>query len=329
MKNKADFTQGVEELEVIASSYQQGSSYSGNGYAIWNGTGGNPATSPAGTPVPNGIIKVGQGFLVQKKVESTELLNFKNKYGTKNLRVGDAGTFYQKGAVQKNRFSLSLLSPSTLENSQLIGYVDGATDEFEPDYDAEAFSLSSDLFYSIMGDKKLLIQGKANSFTDTDQIILGANFFQNGTYTISLNNADGIFANGQTIYLKDNQTGIITDLTARSYSFNASKGETNARFEIIYKPQSNLATEGNLAEELTVYKEGSDFVIKSQTKIITNLEVYDTNGRLLLKLQPNQTKAIISGDALVNGVYILKITQSGKITTRKIIKQGITINFLC
>ena len=302
---------------------QMSQNYGGNNYAVYNGTGGNSANKVAGgtgnNVIPNGVIKVGQGFIVQAKMLGT--LDFKNNYGLNHeLRTGSAAPFYSKGVSEKNRFWIKLIAPTKLENSQLIGYVEGATDDFEQDYDAEAFDNYSDLFYSAIPGKKLLIQGKGQAFTTEDKIILGANFFQNGTYTIALENAEGIFKGIQDIYLKDKQEGIITNLSKGSYNFNTIKGDNALRFEIIYNPETLLATEGTEKESLLVYRDGSDFVIKSPSKKITEVEVYDASGRLQFTQKPNQTLVHIPAEQLIRGVYVLKITQEGKITTKKIIR---------
>ena len=300
--------------------YQSGSTYSGNNYAIYNGTGGVPATSPySGSIIPNGIVKVGQGFIVQAKVAGN--LQFKNSYSAgHDLRVSNSGTFVYKQGNEKNRYWLKLIASSTLVNSQLIGYVQGATNDFEQDYDAEVLGLSSDLFYSIIPNKKLLIQGRTSDFMIQDKVDLGANFFQTGNYTIELGGTEGIFANGQNIYLKDKQTGIITDLTQGAYTFTASSGETNARFEIIYEPETVLATDTTSKEKLVVYRENGDFVIKSP-KEMERVEVYGTSGKLIKILLPNSKSAILESATLVNGMYILKIkTKDSAMATKKILK---------
>jgi len=299
---------------------QQGSGYAGNNYAVYNGSGGNNATTTVAIPAPDGIIKVGQGFLVQKRTVGTGQLLFKNSYGTgQDLRVTDAGTFYQKGAEIKNRFTLTLTSPAQVLNSQLIAYVNGATNGYEQDYDAEIMGVSSDLFYSVLGDRRLLIQGKG-VFTDGDAVPLGANFFTDGDYTVSLNNAEGIFAGAQSVYLKDKQTGIITDLSAGSYSFTAAKGISDGRFEVIYKPETILSTDGTQKDDLTVYRDGDDFVIRSSGAKITGVELYDGAGRLLYHSRLNQTATRIEGAELNEGVYVLKIERGALVSSKKIMK---------
>lgn len=304
----------------VYTANQMGSGYTGNNYAIWNGSGGVGATSPyEGGKVPNGIVKVGQAFIVQAKSAGT--LNFKNKYDDAHvLRVNTTGDFYSKNSTPKNRFLIQLLSPSQLSNSQLIAYVEGATDGFEQDYDAEAFGSYSDLFYSIIPGKKLVIQGKSEAFNNEDKVILGANFFQNGTYTIALENAEGIFNGSQNIYLKDKQEGIITNLSQGSYTFLATKADNTTRFEIIYKPETVLVTDSKVKEGVVVYRDSDDFVVKAQHKKITSIEVFDVAGRLIYSLTPNSLQTFIPGAKLLNSIYVLKINQGGIITTKKIIK---------
>ena len=305
---------------------QQGSNYTVNNYAIYNGSGGNPATSDPSNPfnitaVPNGIVKVGQGFIIQKRnVGGPGSLNFKNSYGKlKDLRVATPGTFYQKDSTPKNRFWLKLISPDDMVNTQLIGYVDGATDGFEQDYDAEIMGMSSDIFYSKLDDKRLLIQGKGD-FETTDKVNLGANFFKSGTYTLALDIGEGIFSGSQKVYLKDYETGTLTDLSVNQYTFEAAQGISEGRFEIIYEPQQVLLSEDAAIDNLIVYRDGGDFVVRAQSIKISDLEVYDGSGRLIYKTQPRHTEVRIPGDKLLRGVYILKIDQNGQLTKKKILK---------
>jgi hypothetical protein len=74
----------------------------------------------------------------------------------------------------------------------------------------------SDAIYSILGDQKLVIEGRKYPLVSSDAVSLGASFDGAGTHTISLGDKEGIFANGQNIYLKDKITGITTNLSETS-----------------------------------------------------------------------------------------------------------------
>ncbi|MDP2453802.1 MULTISPECIES: GEVED domain-containing protein [unclassified Kaistella] len=307
----------------IYTPSQMGSNYGGNNYAIFNGTGGVGATAPyTGGLTPNGIIKVGQAFIVQKKEPGTAPLEFRNTYGDEHdlRKTGTESIFFQKNNSGKNKFWISLIGPAQMVNSQLIGYVSGATNGYEQDFDAEAFDDYSDLFYSVLEGKKLVIQGKSDAFTVEDRVPLGANFYQNGAYTISLDNTEGIFNTGQTIYLKDKQAGITANLSEGSYTFQATKGLSNGRFEIVYQPEIVLVTDSKVKNGVEVYRDSGDFVVKAQNKKITAIQVFDASGRLVYSVSPNSLQTVIPAGKLLNSMYVLKIDQGGIITTRKIIK---------
>src|SRR5690606_14699251 len=124
-------------------------------------------------------------------------------------------------------------------------------------------------------------------FVDTDAVAFGTRHFSAGSYTFSLNVKTGVFANGQAVYLKDKHTGIITNLNEGNYTFSADAGESTGRFEIIYKPTTILAVDSDTKDELTVYRDGNRFVVKAQSEKISQLELFDTAGRLIYRAQPN------------------------------------------
>lgn len=306
------------------NNYPNGGYY--NNYAILNGTGGIPATlgvTATTSAIPTNIIKIGQGFMVKAKKNGN--LNFNNAFRTKSLN----SIFYNKGNAPEpelDRYWLQLTSPLQVTTTALIGYVDGASDDYDPDYDADLFGLGADALFTVLGDRKLGIQGKSFPFVMNDIIKIGTNHYETGSYVFSLGEKQGIFAKGQSIYLKDQQTGITTNLSESPYTFNANQGLTAGRFEIIYQDDTVLGTNVVTKESVIVYRDGSDFVVKSLSKVISNIEVYEASGRLMLTLKPNQKETRIDASELVDGMYVLKITstslnaQSNQIWTRKIRK---------
>lgn len=297
---------------------QSGSGYTGNSYAIYNGIGGTPATAGGTgngdiTAIPTGTVKVGQGFIVQAKATgSNQNLVFNN-----SMRTSTGGTFFQKET--KDRFWLSLTSPSAIINTILIGYVPEATNDFDEDYDTPLFVESSDAVYSILGADKLAIQGRA-PFATEDKVYLGTTQFENGPYTISLNNAEGAFANGQKIYLKDNLLNTYTDLQTKSYTYNATKGVSEGRFEIVYEDGIVLSTNAVKKDKLLVYRDGDHYTVET-SKAMRKIDVYDTSGRLIKLVQKTSTKIQIEADSWLKGIYIFKIIyEDGTIQTKKVLK---------
>ncbi len=305
----------------ITVTQQAGTGYSGNNYAIYNLSGGTPAVDPDpnqgnGFEVPNGIIKLGQGFIVKSKVAGKgQSLEFNN-----DIRLGyDSGAvFYNNRKAEKNRFWLTLTSPANVANSILVAYIPEATNDFEVNYDGELFVIGSDSFYSILGSKKLAIQGKAD-FNADDKVALGNVYSKNGEYKISIKDKEGIFKSGQSIYLKDKVLNKVVNLSQGDYVFQGVKGTDATRFEIVYKEDAVLAADNASKSGFSVYKDGNSYVITSSKKL-GKVEVYDTAGRLMTALSTNETTVRIDASAFSSGVYILKVENSGDVKTKKVIK---------
>ncbi|GGG53377.1 hypothetical protein GCM10007332_13820 [Epilithonimonas arachidiradicis] len=299
---------------------QMGSGYTGNNYAVFNGSGGVPPAydwadydpeNPSGI-TPNGNIKVGQAFIVQAKTAGA--LDFNN-----GIRITDNGTFYQKG-VTKNRFWLTMRSPKNMVNTILIGYIPGASNNYETDFDGELFVVGSDSFYSVLGAKKLAIQGKEDNFSNEDVVTLGNVFSADGSYIISLQTPEGIFDGSQTIYLKDKLLNKYINLsTDTNYTFTALKGTDTSRFEIVYKENAVLGTGINSKSDFVVYKDANYQVVKSSNKL-GKVEMFDASGKLIKVFNTNSNDIRIDTSSLLYGVYILKIENSGDPKTKKFIK---------
>lgn len=305
---------------------QQGSSYSGQAYAVFNARAGKNGTGTSaagylnnnlvGKKTPTSIASTGQGFMVRALVKNYSLI-FNNSIRTsENPEIKFLGKS-EDSQEEENRFWVKMISPANLTSSSAVIYFDGGNSGVEEE-DSEAKGASDEIFTTV-ADQKLSINGKPE-FAVSDRVLLGTQHFAAGNYTIAIDKKEGIFATGQSIYLKDKQTGIITNISHNNYTFETTAGESTGRFEIIYQPESVLATDGNSSEQLVVYKNGGDFVIQAKTKKITDVELFDATGRLTYQIRSNQTKVIIPADQLVRGVYILKINQGGLITTKKIIK---------
>jgi len=304
---------------------QQGSGYNGQSYALFNVlTGGNGTGTAAGSlnggtitgiKKPTKIVKVGQGFMTRSLVGS---YNFKFNNSIRTDGATDVD-FLGKGNanVQDDRYWLKMISPSGIASTIAIVHYLGGNNLFGAE-DSRTMG-GSDAIYALVENEKVAINGRS-SFAVTDRVLLGSNNFVSDNYTVALEAVEGIFDTGQSIYLKDNHTGILTNLSQGNYIFTATAGENTGRFEIIYKPEATLATNSAIKEEVQVYRDAQDLVIKAQSKKITDLEVYDASGRLMLKMQPNSLKVHLSAEKLPQSIYFLKISQNGEVRTKKVLR---------
>lgn len=312
-----------------APTTQGGSSYTPNNYATLTLAGGVNATdvySATGSPTPNQYIKVAQGFIVQMRATPptgstpvTGTVKFDN-----SIRTNDnTGHFYNdnknSASDEINRYWLKMISPYNISNTILIAHMDGATNQYDADYDAELLSVGDDSFYSKINTQKLHIQARSNPISDGDFVTLGTKYSINGTYKISLGSREGIFVSDQKIYLRDKLTGTYTDLTSQDYTFSTSKGTDENRFEIVYKNKEVLGTNNLSKSDFIVYRDGNYFVIKSSANL-GKIELYDVSGKLIQSKYSSEKSIRIDVSTLSSGVYIIKAENSGNVRTKKIIK---------
>ena len=320
---------------VNSNPEMQGNQYpktgSINNYAIYSGTGGlaapygfvgtgnNTTIGNVGNcptcKVPNNIIRVGQGFIVKAKKQGS--ITFNN-----SIRTSDAkGKFFNRiASSKKDRFWLELKTPLNFVNPILIGYINGATDNFELDYDAPLLIEGADSFYSILGNDKLAIQGKQYPMKKEDVIPLGAIFYQAGSHTISLVNKDGVFETEQPIYLHDKFMNTFTDLQKNDYTFTADKGEVKNRFEITYSVQSLSAQDSVAKFGVKVYQSGDKYIIEAD-KVFSELKIFNTSGSLIDSIKSGRKILTIEKNKLATGINVFSIIFADDIVNKKIISK--------
>src|SRR5690606_18428466 len=151
--------------------------------------------------VPNGWIHPGVGFVVYTEESTTSVL-FNN-----SMRINTNGALGREMATEKSRFWLNLSNEEVTFNQILVGYMDNATQGVDTGIDGKMFAYEGNALYSIIenSQENYVIQGRALPFTASDVVALGFRAVNVGSFTISLDNVDGLFAEGNTtIYLKDN-----------------------------------------------------------------------------------------------------------------------------
>ncbi len=309
-----------------SQTVQMGDNYGNQSYATFNvatppgigtGTSATGDKDLAGTHKPTNIVKIAQGFMVKTNVASLPL-KFDNSIRT-TARADEP--FFGKKAdtatAKVDRFWLNMITPANLAVNMAVVYFNGGNNDFSID-DSPASEGSDDL-YSFAGNAKAVINGRA-AFTKDDVLQLGSTHFVAGNYTIALEAKEGVFAEGQSIYLKDKKMGILTNLSETAYAFTENAGDFTGRFEIVYLPEIVLGTNSAPKDHVVVYKEGNDFVVKSANKKIISVDVFDMSGRLLITLSGNQNKLTIPAASLGNGAYVLKIKREDDAVTKKVIK---------
>ncbi len=310
---------------------QYGGNYNGYSFALYNAESdmGNPApggddgdnSGSLGTPEQTAALyryaKTGQGFLIRKS--NTGNADLKIPQNGRTSMQPTNGFFGRAADSSRNFYRLQMLSSGGFALTQTVLYYDGGNNSFGIEDSKYPSSSASDKFYSFAGDENVIINGRA-AFDASDVLPLGTRHYEAGTYTIRATDLSGAFESDQHIYLKDKQLNIITDLSTGSYTFYSDSGDYTDRFEIVYKPESALATASSSKEDMKVYRSGSDVVVRSYGSKITGVEVYDMSGRMLRRLSGNSTTVSFPESILTEGVYVLKIWRGTEVSTKKIIR---------
>ena len=255
-----------------------------------SGNGGNELIGNPFNIISDGVLNTGQGFFVRALNDNElifrnnmrESVNFNNFFRTENTNeeVVNEGT---------NRYWLNVVTEDESVFSQiLVAHTPLASEGFDNGYDGKAFLDGGVSLYTMIPngafgeeDVKLSIQSR-NAFTVNDTVKVGFKTDVAGTFSITIDHMDGIFEEGQAIYLVDKFTNTTYNLAEGNYSFNSEIGTFEDRFEIIYTIEAALGTDNPQVapSEVVVYQNNKELSVKAP-KNIESVVIYDLLGKVL------------------------------------------------
>jgi len=299
--------QGAYYIWTNCAGLDDDGQHQDSGFAVYStGSGSTAACDGTGVTVDQ-YIASGQGFYVEAN-DSGDLV-FKN-----SQRVV-ADNIFINADEDTDRAWLDFTNNAGFSQT-LVGFFDNATDGLDRLYDAHMLDGSSLSLYSLSGNDKLVIQGLSSWDDNTREIPLGFNTVAGGSHTISLHQVEGILRQDVNIYLKDLYEDKIIDLKQNAYDFSADQGNYNDRFVLIFS-RSTLKVDPveNLSQVNLLAQEGV-FVILSDQKNITRVEVFDLSGKLIYThlSQQEESRVDINLENVAHQVLIFKITLNNQKT---------------
>ncbi|GIQ60462.1 hypothetical protein Flavo103_35980 [Flavobacterium collinsii] len=309
--------------------------YSADDYASYNLSGGVSAKSdkqhnndPAkdkGTK-PTGNIAAGQAFFVTTNAAGKVKFNNSMRLGGSNN-----GQFFRPGntskaaAIEKHRIWLNMTNATGAFKQLLVSYIEGATNDFETNYDGLTFDGNQYLdFYTTDQKNKYVIQGRALPFTDTDLVPLGYRTTVAGDFTVAIDEVDGNMSN-QAIYIEDKTTGTVHNLTQSNYTFKTEVGTFTERLTLRYKPGKTLGTGDfeNIENGILISTGNKTIQVSSSKENIKQVVVFDITGKQLYNRNKLNSVAFqIENLPSVNQVLLVKVTLANDFTiTRKVLLQ--------
>ena len=284
-------------------------------YATYTTAGGVKSGGDSLEIVPNGVIQVGQGFIVKATSSS---LNFNN-----GQRVDNHGNqFLRNATVERHRIWLNLSNATGSINQMMVAYMTDATQGIDAAIDARYLNDSPTALNSLVNNEAFAIQGRSLPFEASDVVPMQFKAAIAGTYTIAIDHVDGLFSDSQDIFLRDTATGVEHDLKSSSYTFASEAGTFTNRFEIVYTAALSTNNPTLDTNSVVIYKnDNQSFVINTGNTTMSSVKVFDIRGRLLTSVNNiNATQTIvIAGQS--NEVLLVQVTSAdGAIVTKKVVR---------
>jgi hypothetical protein len=300
------------------------SNYDPSDYITYNGVG--TVSGPSGF---NGYIGAGQGFFVLMNdgpatSDVVYFYNFMRDSSYNNTQfykyTSNSSSTSAQAPIERNRIWLDLVDSNNTSVRTLVGYVTNATTGLDRMFDAYQSVTNVNTIYTTAANTNLCIQGRPLPFDNSDVVNIGVNIATVGDYSIAIAAVDGLFEQGQAIYLKDNLLGVLHDLRQAPYTFTATTtGMINGRFELRYQDAALNTDQFVKDSNLTAFINNGQLNVKASSNIDA-VQIYDVTGKLIRTYSPTQKSTIFKDDfSFANGVYLAKIKlENGAVVTQKL-----------
>lgn len=281
------------------------------------GGGSENATYYQGTS-ENWLLAPAQGFIVKTAASTgSPVLSFTNQM--RRPTPGSSQAFFRPALDTASRLWLNLTGNGAVSQTA-VAYMNNATLDLDYGYDGTKFHENSNIiaFYSLAQNTPLAVQARPE-FVNTDVVPMGFVAPTAGSYTITVDHVDGVFAQGQTIYLRDILTGMIANLSENSYTFVTEAGTFENRFEVLYNPQALGVDVPTVdANNIVVVKQGTTIQVNSGNVLMNGITIYDVRGRKVYSVSDiNNTQTAITNLTAEQQVLIVEInTVKGKVSKR-------------
>jgi hypothetical protein len=348
-----DFLNGTiyfwtHNIDIAVNNPNPGSgvyAYSSNDYASYNLTGGVATRIAAvsainsgavNTYAPSGKIASGQSFFTTSIAAGNVTFNNSMRVGGSGISGDNSQFFKLKVAketnvrLKKNRIWLNLSNNQGVFKQTLVGYITGATDDYDSMFDGESANGNDYVdFYSVCQDKKLVIQGRSLPFSQSDTIQLGYSANFSGALIIDIDQLDGELKN-QNIFIEDKEQHIIHDLTSKPYEFVTEKGIYNDRFVMRYTDEAFNNDNNTLGINEIETTMGNQVLFSNKNKqisiisfagVIDKIIIFDTVGKRIYNKTAVSSQELKISNLVANQqlLFVKVFLQDGKSIIKKMI----------
>lgn len=263
------------------------------------------------TEDPNGVIQVGQGFIVEAKDAATTL-TFNNGQRVANNANQTFRTAPSTQSIERHRVWLNLTGTAGEFSQMMVGYFTDGTLGLDGT-DSKYFNDGTTELTSPVNGVACVMNGRPVPFDAADVVPLTYKVATAGTFSVAIDRKDGLFTSTtQPIYVHDLTTGTYHNLNDGPYTFTTAVGTFANRLELVY--QNALSTENPTlnANTFTVVKNPTQVQVAA-TETIDTVRVYDLRGRLIVQ-QSKVNATQVSLPVVGNQVYLVQVTTTSGLT---------------
>ncbi|MFD1601432.1 T9SS sorting signal type C domain-containing protein [Flavobacterium artemisiae] len=271
--------------------------YTADDYAVYNLL-GDTATRPAlsvgsNNYRPDGTITSGQAFFIKSNAAGTIVFDNSMRIPKRNNVFFKSAADDENQEEEKHRLWLNITNSEGLFKQILVGYATEASNDFDLLYDAEYMSGSQTVdFYSLCNNTKLVIQGRALPFSDSDTVKLGFKTITAGSFVVQIDHADEKLAD-KGIFLEDKENQQMFDLTKADYKFTSREGTFNDRFVLHFNNQTlGISTVENKEQKVYVAVHHKIIKVFSSQSNLQDVSIYDVSGKLLYDKKQIKNKSL-------------------------------------
>ncbi|WP_396153268.1 reprolysin-like metallopeptidase [Flavobacterium sp.] len=314
----------VADIEGTIYFWRKTNNAAGTAYATYT-LGGATSTSPT-SPVPNGSIQVGQGFIVAAQNVVNPTARFTNDLRVDNnsnqfFRSNFGLPYATQTEMERHRIWLNLTNQAGFFSQIMVGYISDATNDVDQLIDGKYIGDSETALSSLVNNEEYVIQGRALPFNDSDVVPLIFRTNASGNFTISLATVDGLFAGDQLIFIRDIESNVVHNLKEASFTFNSEVGIFANRFQLLYQDEALGIVDVALNSSVLVAVNDGKIQLKSFNASISEVVIHDVLGRELSKHQAIKSNEFSIVDIVPNKQTLLvKVTfENGVSSISKVI----------
>ncbi|MBF6641030.1 hypothetical protein IVB69_06020, partial [Flavobacterium sp. J49] len=296
------------------------------GYCTYNlggftGNGESILTLPQYNENSSNVVQTGQGFFVEGTGSGTVVFN-------NEMRINNTVNRFMRSnnninsTVERNRIWLNVTDTAGSFAQTMIAYMTGATQGVDQAIDGKLITDGDVALGSLIGNETYAIQGRALPFDVADVVPLSLKVITPGDYTIAIDRVDGLFANnGQIIYLRDNTTGNVHNLSEGGYTFTTASGTFDARFEVLYQTPLAVVTPVFNESQVVIYKTiTNELSINTGNIVMSSVNVFDITGRLLISEKNINASQVLLKSGITSEILVFQITSNdGLKVTKKVL----------